>query len=682
MCLKNISEENKAIEDEMQKGLFEAIDLKQSVICNAGAGAGKTYSLLECLKYILNTYGKELAENNQKIVCITYTNVATNHINEMLGNSNLVKVSTIHVRIWEAISRYQNELVKIHAEKLCCEIDNMQMEIIENPKYFFFQNLGVDKQQQFVDIMKNNLEGFNKAYSLKATEFREAMPKEITDLIGYINNVADFRRLVSMIYRIERYERCLEKIRNKENTRVEYNVIYNDDRLDKMRISHDTVLEYGLKIIERYTLLRQIIIDQYPYIFIDEYQDTSENVVKIMDLLDKQGKEIGHRIFVGYFGDAMQNIYEDGVGGRVPLIHEGLLEINKCFNWRSFQEIIDVANKIRNDDIEQKSIYTDCVGGTVRFYCGEKDSVKTLIENYKNQWNINVENPLHCFLSVNRTLVEYSEFLHFYNSIKNAEIYVGANYSQLNTELLSDDSIKLGKIPNLLRRMMQIYVGVRNDKTPLRTILINEQLYSINKKELKLLIQLLKERSGETLKEFLEDIFQVYEDTKNAKYCHLMDLVFGIEKVKYKDVIGFLQENLYPNESDTTKIENGIEELLSTPMQELENWYNYISYKKKNNKEVVYHTYHGTKGLEFKNVIIVMEKDWGTQRGYFERFFEDYNKELHNEELLKFESVRNLCYVAVTRAIKNLVILYTDDEASVIDTATKIFGKVEKWRVQ
>lgn len=53
-----------------------------------------------------------------------------------------------------------------------------------------------------------------------------------------------------------------------------------------MIISHDTLLDYALKIIERYNTLQQILVNKFPYILVDEYQDTHENIVKILKILD------------------------------------------------------------------------------------------------------------------------------------------------------------------------------------------------------------------------------------------------------------------------------------------------------------------------------------------------------------------------------------------------------------
>ena len=48
-------------------------------------------------------------------------------------------------------------------------------------------------------------------------------------------------------------------------------------------------MEY--KLIEKYPRMRQLVIDHYPYILIDEYQDTADIVVKIMNIVDQHDKK-------------------------------------------------------------------------------------------------------------------------------------------------------------------------------------------------------------------------------------------------------------------------------------------------------------------------------------------------------------------------------------------------------
>ena len=702
MPLEIISPENKEIEDNIQKELYDHIDKGESVIFNSGAGAGKTYALVECLKYIVQKHGDRLNEHNQKVICITYTNVATNHIKERLGNSELVRVSTIHERVWEFIQRHQKQLVEIHTAKVRSELEILKEKCSNEEDYSFFTNLSDLEKQEFKNVMFENKEAFYEAYGLSASAFRNAMPKRIAELCKGISNVGKFKSLVSMIYKIRRYEDCLEDIAAGKYKKVEYNALYNEDRLDRMLISHDTVLEYGLKMVEKYPRLRQIIIDQYPYFMVDEYQDTSENVVKILNLLDKSNakvmifvtafyviavsiiclelKEIGHDVFVAYFGDSVQSIYEDGVGNQVKILHEGLTDVTKIFNRRSYKEVIDVANRIRNDEIVQESIYTDCEGGSVEFIHGSKDKIDEIIRNCVNEWNINIDNPLHCLFTLNKTVAERSEFAEMYTIFETSSAYSGANRNQLTTEVLSDDPAKLGPVPNLLRRLMLLYLGLKDSLTPLRTILVSEEIYKVNIEELRELINSLKNREGTTLDELFISVFQEYENQKDSKYSELIDLIFGLEDMSHTGVKNYIQEKLYKNEQDEEKIRNGMQSLLNLNIEVLENWYRYITLKKKDTRAVVNHTYHGTKGLEFENVIIIMEKDFGRNRKeFFQFFFENYGckEELSEKDALKFEYAKNLIYVATTRAIKNLKVYYVDDVSSIKSNVEGIFGEMK-----
>lgn len=675
MPLKDISLENKQIEDEIQQELYNHINKNESVIFNSGAGAGKTYALVECLKYIINEFGGGLKDHNQKVICITYTNVATNHIKEKLGYSELVKVSTIHERIWNCIHRYQKQLVELHSEKLSEEIEKLQNECLDQNRFAFYTGLSTDEKKEFRTIMLESKEVFYAAYSLPAKDFRNSIPQRIQELCKKIPDVSKFKSLVSMIYRIKRFQDCLLKIETGEFKKVEYNAMYNEDRLEWMRISHDTVLEYGLKMVERHPRLRQIIIDQYPYFLVDEYQDTSENVIKILNWLDKYSKEIEHDFFVAYFGDSVQSIYKDGVGSKIFELHEGLKKVNKVFNRRSYKEIIDVANKIRKDEIEQVSIYSDAIGGTVSFLDINNSELDVYIRNTVEEWNISKDNPLNCLFTLNKTVAERSGFIELYSIFENASAYKGSNWNQLSTETLSDDPAKLGVIQNYLRRLMILYLGLKESTTSLRTILVSEDMYEVTIAELQELIGSLRGRNGNTLGELLNSIIEEYEKQEGKKYSELIRLVMGFDDISMISIKNYIQEKLYRDENDEEKVVTGIENLMNIDLRQLEAWYKYISSKKKEGEKIVYHTYHSTKGLEFENVIIVMEKGFGrTKKDLFELYFKNYDTDLDAVEVKDYEYARNLLYVATTRAIKNLKIFYVDDVNVIQNSVDKIFG--------
>lgn len=89
----------------------QCIDMRHSFRLEAGAGAGKTYSLVESLKYIIKNKYAELAD--KRVACITYTNVAKDEILNRTDNHPLIYADTIHAFCWELIQPFQAHLRNI-----------------------------------------------------------------------------------------------------------------------------------------------------------------------------------------------------------------------------------------------------------------------------------------------------------------------------------------------------------------------------------------------------------------------------------------------------------------------------------------------------------------------------------------------------------------------------------------
>lgn len=678
MNLSKISDENLQKEKDTIKKLYLFSEKFKSVVFNAGAGSGKTYSLVECLKYIIRNHRDNLKSHNQKIMCITYTNVAANHIKKQIGSSDIVEISTIHERIWDIIKGQKNVLLSLHSEKLKIEINTINNELLTNSDYNEYRLLRKEKKDEFLVLMHTYKKQYNAAYNLNASGFRDAMPKKlIANYAELIKNIAKFKKLVNSLLKKEKYSECLNKIKagEKKYSTVKYISLYNRDRLEKMRISHDTLLEYGEQIVSKYPKMRQIIIDCYPYILIDEYQDTSKKVITIMNLLDEYGKKIKHNVFFAYFGDYLQNIYDIGIGKSLFDIHQNLSTVSKIYNRRSYKEIIDVANNIRNDGLVQKSIFSDCTGGSVKFYKGTKNDIKIFIEMLSKEWNASVQNPVHCLFATNKLVAEYSKFLLLYNAISQSDIYKGIGFKQINSEFLSHDITNLGIVATLLYKLMKLYCNIRINKSSLLDIFPIDEYNNMSLNSLKTTINLLRSINGESLDELLINIFTIYDGPKNITYQLIIKRLFDFdEEISYNTVIEYLATSLYTTSwNNDTDAKTLIQELLKVDIRQLLNWYHYIN--RDEEKDVCYHTFHSTKGLEYKNVIIILEKGFGIDRNLFENYFIDYNKSCVSN-LKKYEEGRNIVYVAITRAIKNLRILYIDDIEKVEDSIKDIFGKV------
>ncbi|GJL64021.1 MAG: DNA helicase [Nitrospirales bacterium] len=112
---------------------------RKSFLLEAGAGAGKTYSLIEALKYLIDNRGNELVNKHQQIACITYTNVAADEITSRTDSHPAIHSSTIHVFCWSLIRDFQPFL----REKLQ-EIDKWPEKIEEAG--------GIERQKVIYDL--------------------------------------------------------------------------------------------------------------------------------------------------------------------------------------------------------------------------------------------------------------------------------------------------------------------------------------------------------------------------------------------------------------------------------------------------------------------------------------------------------------------------------------------------
>ena len=102
---------------EAQARVEQCLEVERSFRLEAGAGAGKTYSLVEALKKIISERGKTLIQAGQQVACITYTEVAREEIARDIAEHPAILVNTIHGFGWSFISRFQKELRSLVAKQ-------------------------------------------------------------------------------------------------------------------------------------------------------------------------------------------------------------------------------------------------------------------------------------------------------------------------------------------------------------------------------------------------------------------------------------------------------------------------------------------------------------------------------------------------------------------------------------
>lgn len=87
--------------------VYGCIRERRSFRLEAGAGAGKTYSLVKALQLIIEEEGVNLIRRHQRVACITYTNVATDEVTKRTDGHPAVQASTIHSFCWELCKGFQ-----------------------------------------------------------------------------------------------------------------------------------------------------------------------------------------------------------------------------------------------------------------------------------------------------------------------------------------------------------------------------------------------------------------------------------------------------------------------------------------------------------------------------------------------------------------------------------------------
>lgn len=92
------------------------IEQHKSFVFEAGAGAGKTFSLVRCLRQIVETNGTKLIRNHQRIACITFTNVAREEIQSRTDGHPAILSETIHSFCWALLRDLQKDMQRVLPE--------------------------------------------------------------------------------------------------------------------------------------------------------------------------------------------------------------------------------------------------------------------------------------------------------------------------------------------------------------------------------------------------------------------------------------------------------------------------------------------------------------------------------------------------------------------------------------
>ncbi|WP_299176729.1 UvrD-helicase domain-containing protein [uncultured Chryseobacterium sp.] len=629
------------LEPEVQ-GIFQSIDEGRNFLLSGGAGSGKTYSLVNVIRQVIEE--NPLA----KVACMTYTNAAVKEIEERVNHKNL-NVSTIHDFLWDCIKHFQKEL-----------------------------------KEALISLANND---------------------EVTKIsIDEVNPVPD-----------NYYAVLPDGVQYKEFVRIREGII-----------SHDELLIVANYLFEKYPKLSSIVKDKYKFVFIDEYQDTSKAVV---ETFLRHFKKSEKKNIIGFFGDAMQSIYEDGIGNLDDYKGdeaEKVNEIPKKQNRRNPKLIIDLANKLRTDGITQEPstdpkapnmINGVIKQGTVLFLHSTDGDINKVEEflaenhawdfsNTKETKELNLTHNLIAGKAGFRTLMDIYDddpVIGLKTDILN-KIKDNKKNNRPEIEINEDDTFdtvvdkfELKNRQRVLKKDILLADPIKaelynqlKDKpfSEVRKIYLNKDALIDDKRQ----DEDDDNRKGSKRDNLIKHLFKIqnnislYQNKKYNEFLRVTDYRFRITSIASKKI---LKENIeiLVNVGDNTieqvindANEKGIcliDDKLIAFRENKEYLYNRVKDVKFSEFQKLYEylegqtpfsTQHKTKGAEFDNVLVILDNGGWNNYNFGNLFLETGSASVLGR-------TQKIFYVCCTRAKENLAVFFHNPDPQVIIKAKEWFGE-------
>lgn len=604
---------NDAVRLSVNDEIYACLDLDnpKSFFLFAGAGSGKTRSLVEVLTKFRENNITRLRKRGQKVAVITYTNAACDEIKRRLDFDSSFHVSTIHSFAWDLVRPYTADI---------------------------------------------------KAWIKAALEADIA---ELQDMQGRAKNTST-KTYIDRARKIESKQKRLDSL--KEIRRFTYNP--NGDNVGRDSLNHAEVISIAASFIMDQSLMQSILVRQYPILLIDESQDTKKELVDAFFLVQRLKSDC---FALGMFGDTMQRIYADGKPNLGEDIPGSWARPEKTINYRCPRRVITLINKIRSavDGKQQEASKED--GGLVRLFIvdGERAVDRmaveaTVLESMEEctgdaGWNASC-------LSVKILTLEH----HMAAARGGFSVFFNALYAidKYKTGLIDGSLAGVGLFANQVLPLVKAK-GTGNEFAASRIVrkyspLLDKSILKASE------IPLEKIRSAN---EAVSKLFQLWDDGKDPSLVQILQTVHQNQLFRIPDVLLPIAERSdqgggVEEEADDTEKDPIIEAwdaALECPFSRFEEYVKYIS------EESRFGTHQGIKGLEFPRVMVILDDE--EARGFlfsYEKLFgakypsDNDEKNAAEGKETSIDRSRRLFYVTCSRAEESLAIVaYTKDTQKV-----------------
>ena len=375
-----VSEINEALEE-----IKKCIENNENFCLDAGAGSGKTHTLISVINYLKST------NPQAKIICITYTNNAKNEIHSRLSDTNNVVISTIHDFIWKNIYKFQtplrtevNKYITENIKKYQAENNDIKLEKYKNADLTLpitYTLLNIFKSflvnEQYCNVLFSSInyifiDEYQDTHKVIFYEFLSAFKKykEKTNniLMGLFGDTMqniyhtgigeiqeDYKDIFKYIKKEENYRSCREIIEINNSLRFDLSQVCKNNDIEKNEIKfiYNISEDKYLKRFEQYNnfeklhLTHRYIADEvgFPSIFNVYNQRYGTNTSNIIKNAEER--------FLRYIcNEIMPSIYEikNNVSNKI------IKNINR--NYFNFENLIVLKEKLYKiiDEMSEISI--------------------------------------------------------------------------------------------------------------------------------------------------------------------------------------------------------------------------------------------------------------------------------------------------------------------------------------
>ncbi|MGR5137025.1 UvrD-helicase domain-containing protein [Vibrio jasicida] len=604
-------------DNKVDEGIRECLSIGsgKSFITFAGAGSGKTYSLKKALEFLKAQYSDDFTLKGKQIAVVTFTNNAADEIKDRIEQNPIFAVSTIHSFCWSAIAGFNEDIRKWYLEKIPTDLEDLE-----------------EKER--------------KGRSGKASDARKRDIIRLTKKMEWLAEPRSF--------------------------------IYDPNGVNSSpnSLSHADVLKIFSTFLINKPMMAEVIVNKFPFIFLDESQDTNKDVVSaFFDLQDTKSD----KVVIGLFGDTMQRIFGGGepeLGNTKP---SDWTTFNKEMNHRSARRIVGLGNQIRNVGDERKQYAQEgAAEGYVRYFLlqqgvSDKDGIE---------------------LKIRETMAEVTGDADWIDiqSKETAILLLEHKMAgrRLGFDALWDKLSKSGKIKD------RISEGENTELNFFAGIVFPIAEASLKKKRAELM-SILRETKSPLLEACVLDAHKDDPLALARAAEHAFRCVISNDEVSFREVLEVLaehnllripaklqsfvattEERVVESKLDQAKVILEVEpepeewddseisawaEALETDFFQIRNYKEYIE------ENSIFRTHQGVKGNEFDRVMVIMDDD---EAGGFLFSYEQYFgvKELSQSSKKKqdageetgLDRTRRLFYVTSTRAKSSLAhVIYTSD---------------------